>query len=210
MLVIAVLNLKGGTSKTTTAAFLLHALHERGRRAWGADADPQGSLLHWSGVADWPMPVIGMPERTFHARLDGVVGDRADVVVADTPPLEEQAGVVRSVARRADLVVIPMAPSPIEYERIAAVREALAEVADLRADGQPPRHVVLLTRTVPSAASTDAYRDELAEDGDQVLAAKVRRLERFAQAYGDPIAGAANTAYGDAAEEIETLLEVAA
>lgn len=205
MLVIAVLNLKGGTSKTTTAAYLLHALHERGRRAWGTDADPQGSLLHWSGVADWPMPVVGMPERNFHSRLEGVVGDRADVVVADTPPLEEQAGIVRSVARRADLVVIPMAPTPIEYERTPAVRDALDEVADLRADGRAPGHVVLLTRTVPSAASTGVYREQLADDGHRVLSAEVRRLERFALAYGDPITNATNTAYGDAADEILTL-----
>ena len=202
VLVIAVVNLKGGTSKTTSAAFLVHALHETGWSAWAVDADPQGSLLHWSGVADWPMPCLGMPERTLHTRLDGVIGGRADAVVIDPPPLEEQAGIVYSVLRRATHVLTPVAPTPIEYERLSPIRTALTEVAPLRADDRPPAHAVLLTRTVAGASSTEVYREQITDDGDHVLASSVGRLERFALAYGDPIAHAVNTAYGDAAVEL--------
>lgn len=202
MLVIAVVNLKGGTTKTTTSAFLVHALHEAGWDAWAVDADPQGSLLHWAGVADWPMPCVGMPERTLHTRLDGVVGGRAEAVVIDTPPLDEQGGIVYSALRRATHAVTPVAPTPIEYERLSAIRTALDDVAPLRVSGQPPAHAVLLTRTVAGAASTEVYREQITTDGDHVLAAPVRRLERFALAYGDPVTGAAETAYGDAVAEL--------
>lgn len=48
MLVFTVTNLKGGSTKTTTAAYLLHALHEAGLNVLGVDADGENeSLLSW-------------------------------------------------------------------------------------------------------------------------------------------------------------------
>lgn len=202
MLVIPVVNLKGGTAKTTTAAFLAHALHEAGWAVFGVDADPQGSLLHWSGTAEFPFPVLGLAERNLHTRLDGVLGDRAEAVIVDTPPLDEQAGIVYSALRRATHALTPVAPTPIEYERLPAIRDALAEVASLRVRNTAPQHWVLLTRTVAQAASTEAYRAEISADGDRVLQSHVPRRERYAQAYGDPIRNAADGPFGEAILEI--------
>jgi chromosome partitioning protein len=131
-----------------------------------------------------------------------VVGDRFDVVVIDTPPLEDQRGIVMSALQAATDVLVPVAPTPIECERLPAVREAIEAASDLRPSGQPPRMAVLLTRTVAGAASTGVYRELLQEAGDRVLSVNVGRLERFAQAYGDPIVKASTTAYGDAVTEL--------
>ena len=61
---------------------------------------------------------------------------------------------------------------------------------------------MVLTRTVSNAASTEVYRQMLTDDGVRVLGPTVGRLERFAQAFGLPIANAATTAYGDIAAEL--------
>ncbi len=185
--VITVANLKGGSSKTTTAAFLSQALHDAGLSVLLVDADPQASTLRWSEAAGWPMVTIGLPVRTLHTQLAGIATGH-DVVVIDTPPLELQAGIVHSALRAADLVVVTTAPTPMEVERVAAVRAALEEVAAVRPDGQPPQAVVLLTRTVARAPSTTVWRAALQADGWQVLGTEVRRLESIAQAAGDPIA----------------------
>lgn len=88
MLCIAVVNLKGGSTKTTSAAYLLHALAESGLSVLGVDADPENcSLVRWSDLAEWATPVVGMPVKDLHRRLDAV-SEGFDAVVIDTPPME--------------------------------------------------------------------------------------------------------------------------
>jgi len=206
MLVIAVVNLKGGSGKTTTSGFFAAAFHEAGMRVLGVDADGENdSLAGWQAAADLPWPVVGMAVPNLHKQLPGITGDRYDVVVVDTPPMKAQRGTVLSAARAATHVVIPMAPTPIEYDRLAAVRHLLDDVADLRPDGRPPAHAVLLTKCKPRAASTGVYRQRAVDDGITVLTAQVGNLERFAQAWADPIVKALDTPYGAAAMELLNL-----
>lgn len=201
--VITVANLKGGSSKTTTTAHLSAALHEAGLRVLTVDADPQGSCLRWSEAADWPWPTVGLPVRTLHTQLPGLVGAH-EVVVIDTPPLESQSGIVASAMRAASLVVVPTAPTPIEVERLAAVRTALEDVGPVRPSGVPPTAAVLLTRAVGGAASPSVWRQALSDDGWHVLKTQVPRLELLAQSYGDPIKPGGP--YGVVAEELLDLL----
>jgi chromosome partitioning protein len=206
--VITVANLKGGSSKTTTAAFLAQALHDAGLSVLVVDADPQCSTLRWAEASGWPMATIGLPVRTLHSQLAAIAGER-DVVVIDTPPLELQAGIVHSAMRAADLVVVTTAPTPLEVERVAAVRAALDDVASLRPEGLAPPAVVLLTRTVANAASTAVWRAALTEAGWRVLDSEVRRLEAIAQAAGDPISDPGPYA-AVAAEVLDAVLAVVA
>lgn len=202
MIIITVLNLKGGSTKTTSAAFIAHALHEAGLRVLGVDSDGENeSLLQWQSLGDWPFPVIGMAVPNMHRQLPGIANGQYDAVVIDTPPMREQRDIVLSAARLATHVVCPIAPTAMEYGRLPAVRQLLMDATDLR-DGQQPVFSVLFTRTVPNASSTDAYRELITEEGDHVLKPLVGRLEKFAQAYGLPIENAANTAYGDAVAEL--------
>ncbi|WP_288820047.1 ParA family protein [uncultured Corynebacterium sp.] len=203
-LTIVVANLKGGSTKTTTAAFVLHALAEAGLPALGVDADGENeSLLAWSEAGEWSIPVIGMPVADLHRKLPGVVGDRYDAVVIDTPPMKERRGVVASAIRIATHVLVPMAPTGMEYARIPAIRELVEEAGALAVT--PPQLAVVLTRTVSNAASTDVYRQMLTDDGVRVLQPTVGRLERYAQAFGLPITNAASTAYGDIAGELTSI-----
>ena len=206
--VLAVVNRKGGTSKTTTAVFLAHALHEQGRTVLLVDADPQASALTWSETAaavagdGFPFPVIALPSRELHKQLPDVIGDRFEVVVIDTPPLEERAGIVASSLRLATLAVVPVAPTPIEYQRLTQVREVVEDTAAFRQDGTPVPVAVLFTRVIPRATSTQIYREQATQDEFFCLETAVGRLERFAQAYGDPVQDVTDTAYGDVATEL--------
>jgi chromosome partitioning protein len=189
MRVVAVVNLKGGSGKTTSAVFLAHEWASRGRRVLLVDADPQATALRWSEQAGFSVSTLALPVRDLHSRLSGIVGDRYDLVLIDTPPLAERAGIVLSALRVADVVLVPLAPTMAEFERLGDVWEAIGEVQPLRR--APAEVAVLLNRTVANAASTDQVRQAIAAGtpawaGRRVLAATVPRREALAQAFGAP------------------------
>lgn len=114
-------------------------------------------------------------------------------MVVDTSPLAERAGIVLSALRLADLVVVPVAPTMAEFERLGDVWSSIAGVDPVRRD--PVEVVVLLNRTVADASSTEMVRAAIAAGtGDwparRVLGATVPRRESLAQAFGaDPTPG---------------------
>jgi chromosome partitioning protein len=207
MIRIAVVNLKGGSGKTTTAGMLAAAFHETGLSTLGVDADGENkSLQGWQVAADLPFPVTTQAVANLHTVLPGVIGDRFEVVVCDTPPMQAQKGTVLSAMRWATHVIVPLAPSPIERDRLPAVKELLEESATLRADGRPPYFAAFLIKCKARSASPAVYR-ELIEEDDKipVLKAQVPDRERFVQAWGSPIKRASLTAFGDAAMELMEL-----
>ena len=188
MRVLTTANLKGGSAKTTTTAFLAHAMAGYGRRVVVVDADPQGSALRWQGLAGWPIPVMGLASTTLHRQLWGVVDrDRFDLVIIDTPPLEDRAGIVAAALRVATDVLVPMAPTMMELDRIRPVWKAIEDAAGYR--DTDPSVAVLLNRVVSQASSTSVVRGVLKGDGRRVLTATVPRRESYAQAFGAPISG---------------------
>jgi chromosome partitioning protein len=206
MLVIVVANLKGGVGKTTSAGFVCAALHESGLKVLGVDADGQNkSLQAWQASADLPWPVVGMPVPNIHKTLPGVAGDLYDVAVIDTPPMEAQRGTVVSALRLATHVLVPMAPTPIEYDQLGDVRRVLGDAADLRPDGQPPAAAVMFNRTTKRAAPQLVYRQLCVDDGWTVLDALVGTGQTYSQAWGSPIKRASKTPYGDAVSELLAL-----
>ena len=70
----AVVNLKGGTAKSTSAMFLAAALSKRGRTLL-VDCDPQGSALTWAEDAEddggeLGFNVVSIPTRDVKKRVD--------------------------------------------------------------------------------------------------------------------------------------------
>lgn len=190
---IAIVNLKGGSGKTTSAAFLAHAFTQLDRSVVIVDADPHGCVLDWSDTADWSIPVIGLPSPQLHKRLAGILDGRYDVAIIDTPgwalnsadkakePLN--SGIVYSALRAADTVVIPVGATMMELRRVTATLTAIGDVAALRE--QDPRVRVLLNRTKANASSTAIVRDALTGQGCEVLTAEIRSREAVAQSFGD-------------------------
>jgi chromosome partitioning protein len=192
---LALANLKPGTGKTTSAVWLAHVFAQAGNSVLLVDADPSGSALEWSDLAAmyprlappqaaFPFRIVALPSRELHRRVPEIA--RADdVVIIDTPQLEDHAGIARSALRYADEILIPCAPSPIEINRTTPVRDEITEIATVR--DRPARSAVLLNRCISRAHSTADAREVLQGLGYDVLATAVPRLEVYAQSFGMPI-----------------------
>jgi chromosome partitioning protein len=199
---LAVANLKPGTGKTTSAVWLAHVFAQGGNSVLLVDADPSGSALEWSDLAAmdprvapreaFPFRVVALPSRELHRRLPEIARDD-DVVIIDTPQLEDHAGIARSALRYADEIVIPCAPTPIEINRTTPVRDEIADIEAVR--DRPVRSVVLLNRCVTRAHSISDARQALQDLGYDVLATAVPRLEVYAQSFGMPIPDAGSEAW---------------
>ncbi|HYB17538.1 MAG TPA: AAA family ATPase [Streptosporangiaceae bacterium] len=192
---LALANLKPGTGKTTSAVWLAHVFAQAGNSVLLVDADPSGSALEWSDLAAmypglapqraaFPFRIVALPSRELHRRLPEIARDD-DVVIVDTPQIEDHASIARSALRYVDEIVIPCAPSPIEINRTTPVRDEIAEIREIR--DRPVRSAVLLNRCVARAHSTADAREALIDLGYDVLATVVPRLEIYAQSFGMPI-----------------------
>ena len=191
---VALLNLKPGTGKTTSAVWLAHVFVQAGKQVLLVDADPSGSALEWSDLAAmnpevppkaaFPFRIVALPSRGLHQRVPEIAHDD-DVVIIDAPQLEDHAAIARSAMRYVDEILIPCAPSPIEINRTTPVREEITEVEALRE--RPARAAVLLNRCITRAHSTANAREALEGLGYDVLWTAVPRLEVYAQSFGVPI-----------------------
>lgn len=206
-MIVALVNQKGGTGKTTLSLHLAGALAREGKRVTLVDADPQASALDWAEARhraglERRFAVLGLPRETLHRETAALARD-ADHVIIDGPP--RVAGIARSTLLAADLVLIPVQPSPIDgwasaemlglldearifrpelrarfvLNRCAARTLIARETAELLADGDPPLLTTRIGQRVAFAES--AGRGQLVDEaeGGELAACEV---EAFAAA----------------------------
>lgn len=173
---IAVLSLKGGVGKTTTALFLATVAAAEGQPVTLIDVDSEHSGCRWASHASLPFQVIpGEPDRL--ARQVKAARGEGRLVIIDTPPNSRElllrAGTLASVA------VVPVAPTGLEVDRLGPTLELLA---DLQAQRDDLDVAILLTRYNPRRKL--AREAEEALDGLPVLGARIRELETYKAAFG--------------------------
>jgi len=116
--VITIAQQKGGAGKTTVAAHVAVALSQKGNRVAVIDIDPQGSLGYWHGVREEKLGE-GYTGLIFNALSGWRVGSevsrlrkQCDFIIIDSPPHTETEA--RTAIRSADLIIIPVQPSPTD------------------------------------------------------------------------------------------------
>ncbi len=122
--VISIMNKKGGSAKTTTAANLAIELLAQGHSTAVFDADPQRSLMTWAGFGSGVLKQIARPidasDTAAFKRTIIEARKKFSRVVIDCPPsLTENALAAMAVA---DVVIIPVLPAALD---IMAARDAL-------------------------------------------------------------------------------------
>lgn len=148
--VVTVAQRKGGSGKTTLAANLAVVWAKRDFRVSAIDIDPQRSLALWGEARRSNRHSAGRPievEEVRGWRIRNEVERRLashDVVLIDSPPHDETEA--RLAIRAADLVLIPVQPSPMD---VWATRETLA-----LAEAEKTPTLLVLNRVPPRARLT--------------------------------------------------------
>jgi chromosome partitioning protein len=122
---IALFSQKGGSGKSTIALHLAVAAERAGRRVAVLDLDPQGSAMGWSRTRGTGTPVVAaVPDAELERAIEGAGHDGFDLVLIDAPP--HAAPVAARIVKAADLVLVPVRPSPMDIAALPATLQLIA------------------------------------------------------------------------------------
>ena len=199
MKIVALLSQKGGAGKTTLALHLAVGWTQRGRRVVVIDLDPQASAANWGDRREASLPVV----RSAHAsrleqELEEVRGAGGEIVVLDTAPRSD--AVILSVAKTADLAVIPCRPSILDLEALAGTLELV------QTTGVPV--LTVLNAVVPHTTAPDQAAGAIRQLKGGLCPVRIGRRVAFAGALLGGLTAQEYEPTGKAAAEAGALFQI--
>ncbi len=176
-MIISVQNQKGGVGKTTLAIHVSQALAMQGHTVLLVDADPQGSVRDWSAAReDKPLfQVVGLDRPTIHRDLPAMSKNYDHVVIDGPPRVSELA---RSAIIAADLVMIPVQPSPYD---VWAAQEVVELVNEASVFKEKLKSVFVINRKIVNTAIGRDVVEALSGYAFPVLAAQICQRVTYAE-----------------------------
>lgn len=176
-MIISVQNQKGGVGKTTLAIHISQALSMEGHTVLLVDADPQGSVRDWSAAReDKPLfQVVGLDRPTIHRDLPAMSKNYDHVVIDGPPRVSELA---RSAIIAADLVMIPVQPSPYD---VWAAQEVVELVNEASVFKEKLKSVFVINRKIVNTAIGRDVVESLGNYDIPVMSAQVCQRIAFAE-----------------------------
>ncbi|MFM6128082.1 MAG: ParA family partition ATPase [Sphaerospermopsis kisseleviana] len=200
---LAVLNQKGGSGKTTLSLHLAQALALRGLKVLLVDADPQGSARDWAAAREGEatFTVTGLDRPIIHKELPQLVQGYDCAIIDGAPRVSD---LTRSAILAAELVLVPVQPSPLDiwaaHEVVELIQEAAIYKPDLAAA------FVINRKIVNTAIARDAV-EVLKDYPFPVLKSAISQRVAFAEALSSGSTVLETAPNGPAAREIRAVLD---
>ena len=148
-MIISIVNLKGGSGKTTVATNLTVAL-ARKYKTLLIDTDPQRSASQWFAVRESEkdnFSVISIQEDKSLKKQIPVFQSQYEHIIIDGAPQSDRISAICIYA--ADLVIIPVMPSPYDLWATATITERVTATKEI----QPNKQCFFLLNRVNELAS---------------------------------------------------------
>ena len=206
MPIVAVLNQKGGSGKTTLATNLAQASHSAGRRTLLVDTDRQASARQWAGAraegqGDEPLPVVGLDVGPLERSVHVLSRDYAWVFLDGAPNVELLAA---AAVKAADVVLIPVQPSP--YDVWAA--QEVVEMVKIRQElTGGPRAAFVIARAIVGTQLAADVTEALAGYGLPIFRARTYQRVLYANAAATGLGVIEADPHSAAASEIQAILK---
>ena len=181
MKIIAMLNEKGGTGKSTVATNLASALHLRGQRVVLVDADPQGTSRDWRSASPEGIDLPSVVALDRPEMLQSLSSIQADLVIIDTPAKAEK--MTAAVVRIAQTALVVIQPSGADIWASAAAVKLIQQKIDV--GGQIDAGFLVNRVSGVSKLSKEVLAGNWNEYGVTILEHAIGNRVAFAQALTD-------------------------
>lgn len=207
--VVTVANQKGGSGKTTVLMQLAGSFARRGRRILVVDADPQGTATRWAASApdETPFPAAVVSLSAAGSKVHREVAKFTEdyhVILVDCPPAVDSPA-PQSALLIADLVLVPVIPSPLDLWAAIGIRQTIERMRDIN-EGLQSRLVI--NSLEPRTSVAREVKEILREFGIPLMVAALhhRAVYRQSAVFGGTVHSFGGKA-ARAIEEVESLTD---
>mgnify|MGYP003667665508 FL=1 len=182
--ILALSTMKGGSGKSTVAICLAAEWLKQGKSVALIDTDPQASVVRWrqSGEDLQALPLTSAGAAEVETELLRLVAAGTDRIVVDTPGF--RAEVTEKVLALADLALVPLKASPVDFEVAADTVDMIQGISSARRQGGTRGaakktsldFLFLLSQTVRDSVISRHMRAELKQAGYPLM--KVELINR--------------------------------
>jgi chromosome partitioning protein len=180
VLIISILNQKGGVGKTTLSVHIASTLALGGYSVLLIDADTQRSAMDWadSREKDPIFSVVGISTPSIHKETK-LLAEKYDFIIIDGPP--RIYDVAKSTIAASDFVVIPVQPSPYDVWSAKEVVDLINEVKSTLSSYKKINAAFVINRRIPQSIIGRDVEEALGQYNIKVLETNIYQRVAYAE-----------------------------